>query len=340
MATALTEARAPGHHHGHGASGSVVGTRDHRPPSPYLAVRAVPLIGSLIFAVVVVNFTLWWDPVTNHVDAWWVPGDFWHTFFTTSAFVHGHWGAVYDAQTGLIAFPGVLVMLSPAVALAQALHLSIGVPYTAVSTPTAWLVVEPFDLLAGCTVLFAIDAVARRLEVSARRRSLLAAAEMIALWDLLAQNWHPEDALAVSFALWALLAAFDGRWSRSGWLLGVGVAFQPLVVLVLAAVLGLAPRRRTVGLLVRAGLPGAVLLAGPLIANPSATLRAVLDQPNHPLLDHPTPWMHFAPRLGDGVVAAGPTRLVAVAVAVVVSWMVCRRTRRLDRIVWIVAVCF
>ena len=222
----------------------------------------------------------------------------------------------------------MIVLLSPAVALAQALHLSIGMPYTAVSTPTAWLVLEPFDLLAGCIALFAVDAVARRLDVTGRRRSVLAVAEVIALWDLLAQNWHPEDAFAVSFVLWALLAAFDGRWRRSGWLLGVGVAFQPLAVLALPAVVALAPRKITVGLLVRVAVPGSVLLAGPLIANPSATLRAVLEQPNHPLLDHPTPWMRFAPHLGAGVVAAGPTRLVAVIVAAVVSWMVCRRTAR------------
>ncbi len=102
----------------------------------------------------------------------------------------------------------------------------------------------------------------------------------------------------------------------------------------------LAPRHRAVGLLVRAGVPGSLLLAGPLIANPSGTLRAVLEQPNHPLLDHPTPWMRFAPHLGAGVVAAGPARLVAVIVAAAVSWMVCRRTTRPALVVWIVALCF
>jgi len=215
-------------------------------------------------------------------------------------------------------------------------------PYTAVSTPTTWLVLEPFDLLAASIVLFSLDAVARRLEVPVHRRVVLMAAEVVALWDLLAMQWHPEDALAVALALWGILAAFDGRWRRCGWLLGMGIAFQPLAVLALAPVIALAPRRAVAGLLFRVGAPGALLLAGPLIANPKGTLRGVFANEGRliSVADHPTPWIHFAPHLGGGAIAAGPARLVAVIVACAVGWVVCRRTRRPEIVVWIVALCF
>jgi hypothetical protein len=311
-----------------------------RPFPAYLAERVVPVLGSAVFIVIAVSYGLWWDPVVHHVDAWWVPGDFWLNYFSTSALIHGHLGTVYAPPTGVVTFPGVLVLLAPAVALSQSLHLSIGMPFSAVSTPTSWLVLEPFDLLAASLALFSLDAVARRLEVPAHRRWILTAAEGVALWDLLVNQWHPEDAFAVALALWALLAAFDGRWRRAGWLLGIGIAFQPLVVLALAAVVAMAPRRNAVGLVARAGVPAVLLLAGPLIANPRVTLRAVIDQPSYPLLDHPTPWIHFAPHLGPGVVATGPARLAGVIIATAVSWAVCRRTRRAELVVWIVAVCF
>jgi hypothetical protein len=110
--------------------------------------------------------------------------------------------------------------LTPAVALGQSLHLLVGVPYTAVATPTMWLLLEPFDLLAGCLVLCSIDAVARGLGVSKSRRTFLVVAELITLWNPVVYQWHPEDAFAVAFGLWGLLAASDGRWKRAGWLMG------------------------------------------------------------------------------------------------------------------------
>ena len=39
---------------------------------------------------------------------------------------------------------------------------------------------------------------------------------------------HPEDAVAVGFALYALVFALDGRWTGAGWLFGAALATQPL----------------------------------------------------------------------------------------------------------------
>jgi hypothetical protein len=126
-------------------------------------MRVVPIFGSAAFVLTTLIFTMWWNDFRNHIDLWWVPGDFWTSYFSSSALIHGHLGSIYAQQDwgGVVTFPGLVVLLAPAVALGQSLHLLVGVPYTAVATPTIWLLLEPFDLLAGCLVLFSIDAVAR-----------------------------------------------------------------------------------------------------------------------------------------------------------------------------------
>jgi hypothetical protein len=227
--------------------------------------------------------------------------------------------------------------MAPEVALSQALHLQPGMPLTAVTTPLSWLVLGPVDLVAGCFVLFPLDALARSLGVPTRRRAVLALLEAAALWNPIVWNWHPEDPLAVAFGLYALLAAFSGRWRRCGWLLGAGVAFQPLVLVVLPAILALAPRGSRLALVVRSAVPATVLLAGPLAVDLGGTLHNIVGQPSSYILDHPTPWTRFAHHLGAGRVQAGPPRTVAVALAAVIGWSVCRRTSRTDLVIWVVA---
>jgi hypothetical protein len=289
---------------------------------------------------VAVTYALWWGPAIHHSGGWWIPSDIYISYFPTNALIHGHLASVYKPNSGLVTFPGILVLLAPAVALVNALHLSVGSSLAAVNAPGMWFALEPFNLLAGCAALFSVDALARRLNVPLLRRSVLMAVEIVILWNLLDNQWHPEDAVAVAMAIWGLLAAFDKRWPRCGWLLGVGMAFQPLIVLVVVAVVAVAPRRNALGLVIRAGLPGAALLAGPLLANPRATLHAIIVQPGYPGANHPTPWLHFAPHLADGAVSSGPARMVAVILASVVSWVVCRRTQRIETMAWIVALCF
>jgi hypothetical protein len=306
----------------------------------WFADRAVPLAGSAFFFVVVANYVLWWIPLTRHFNAWWVPGDFWPTYFATNAFVSGHWSSVYASHNGFLLFPGILVVLSPLVSLAQHLHMSIGLPYTAISNPTAWLVVMPADIAAGCVFLFAADALARYLCVPTGRRVILVVGEMIALWDVVVWLWHPEDVLAVAFTIWAILAAFDKRWSRCGWMLGLAIAFQPLSLLALAPILAMTPRASRFANLFRSIVPALILTVGPLLANPRATLRAIVDQPSSTILNHATPWVRFAPQLGHGVVAAGPVRLVALIAAFGVGWALCMRSPRPEVVFWVVAAAF
>ncbi|MDA8281462.1 MAG: hypothetical protein M0Z63_13805 [Actinomycetota bacterium] len=253
---------------------------------------------------------------------WRVPGDIWGTLRGAHVIAWGDIGGVYLAGTGLVSFPGTAVLLVPVALASSALGLTESFPYP-LPHPTAWLVLGPYDVMVASVALFAVDALARRLEVPAGRRAWLSVAGAIALFPVDGLWGHPEDAVAVGLLLYALLAGLDGRFVRAGWLAGAAVAVQPLVLLglpVLAAVVGW---RRLPGLVVRAALPAAALVAVCLVGAEHATVHALLDQPNFPRIDRVTPWTALAPRVGGRgrslAVAAGPGRLVALAGAVAVG---------------------
>jgi len=69
------------------------------------------------------------------------------------------------------------------------------------------------------------------------------------------------------------------------------------------------------------------LLAAAAAANWTATVHAITNQPNSPAVDHPTPWLSLYPRLADDQVAAGPARILAIAVACGCALVVARRWR-------------
>lgn len=253
---------------------------------------------------------------------WRVPGDIWGTLRGAHVVAWGDIGGVYRSGTGLVSFPGTAVLLVPVALVSSALGLTESFPYP-LPHPTAWLVLGPYEVMLASVALFAVDALARRLEVPAGRRAWLSVAGAIALFPVDGLWGHPEDAVAVGLLLYALLAGLDGRFVRAGWLAGAAVAVQPLVLLglpVLAAVVGW---RRLPGLVVRAALPAAALVAVCLVGAEHATVHALLDQPNFPRIDRVTPWTALAPRLGGRgrslAVAAGPGRLVALAGAVAVG---------------------
>src|SRR5215831_19950497 len=75
------------------------------------------------------------------------------------------------------------------------------------------------------------------------------------------------------------------------------------------------PLRRLPGFLARAAAPAAVALGAAAAANWNATYAAVTRQPNFPDINHPTPWAALSPHMGEGVIAAGPARIVAIVVA-------------------------
>ena len=164
------------------------------------------------------------------------------------------WGAlgnVYGAGTRLITFPGIPLLLSPLALITGALGMSESFPFV-LAHPSAWLVLGPYEILISSSALFACDALAERLGVPRGRRAALCLAEGAFLFNVSVCWGHPEDALALALALYALVFAFDGRWTGAGWLFGAAVATQPLVLLMLPVLLALAGRSRVTGLLARA----------------------------------------------------------------------------------------
>ena len=335
--------------------------------------RMGPISVSTVFVVLGLLYCFRWGSVVQHIPSLWLfPGDLWGTYVSASDAAHGHLGSIYGSGFALQGPPGILVVLAPLGALSGGLHtlfLQIlttnhqlpaypqvhvapalvggrpayltNVGYFVVH-PQWLLLVLPYALILSCIALFAFDALAERLQVSQPRRTVLCIAEAVLLWNMTVIWGHPEDAIAVALAVYAVVFILDGRFVGAGWLFGAAVAMQPLVLLMLPVLLAMAGRQRILGLVIRSALPSVVLTAPPLIANFHATYRALVDQPYLLILDHQTPWTALAPRLGGHgstlVVAGGPARLLAIVIAVGLGFWVARYWRERPELVAVACV--
>ncbi|MDQ2812477.1 MAG: hypothetical protein M3Z75_11560 [Actinomycetota bacterium] len=280
----------------------------------WLLRRLFPLLGAIGLIVLGMAGTIW-GPRYYGKTAWALPDDLWGTLIAAQRLLHLNLGALYTAPTQLVSLPGSAVIGIPVVALIDVAGLPLRAPGALGAFPGTWLIIGPYQVAISAVALFAADAIAERLGATRPKRFLLAAASATALWSVTIRWGHPEDAVATGLLLYAILALSEARTSRSGWLAGAAVAVQPLVLLALPVlVMSLGPGRR-LGLLARAAAPSVLLLAVAAIANWTATLHAVTSQPNSPVIDHPTPWIYLAPHLAGGQVAAGPARILAIAVA-------------------------
>ncbi len=314
-------------------------------PRPVVSVsrlhrRVGPLAVTVAFVVTGMAYSLFWAPVVRHVPYWIEPGDIWATFRGAHYVGWGDLGGIYGSGAGLVTFPGILLALAPVAMLSGGLGLSESFPKY-LTHPTAWLVLGPYEMILSALALFAGDAVAERLGVSPGRRVIVCVAGAALLWNVSVMWGHPEDAVAVGFALYALVFALDGRWTGAGWLFGAALAAQPLVLLMFPVVLALGGRRHAVGFTARSLLPGLALVLTPLLSQFHATTHALLDQPNYPGIDHATPWTALAPVLGGRghtlTVAAGPGRVVALILACGLGWWARRWRHEPQLIVWAVA---
>jgi hypothetical protein len=304
-------------------------------------------------------YSLAWEHVAHHAGGWSTPADLWATFRAAHLVGWGGEGLLYGSGTGLVTFPGIAVLLAPVAMLSGVLHLSESFPL-ALAHPTAWLLVGPVEMGLGAVLLFPLDGLAGRIGVPSRRRIALAWLEAALVWPVVVVWGHPEDPLALAFALYGLIAAFDGRWRRGAVLFAAAVAVQPLIVLLLPIVAAYVPPRRwpRAGAIVAA--PSALLLVAPLAHAWGATAHALLDQPNFPTIDHGTPWAALAPVLeraagagahvahgttavgtlgvhGALAVAAGPGRMIALAGWVLIGLIVARRRPSEPAVVWMAA---
>ncbi len=312
---------------------------------------ALPIAGSLLVLATGMAYFFWWGAVVGSPAVWVPPGDIWATIRSSDYVVWGYFGGIYSAGTKLVTFPGILLVLAPVSALSNALRLQEAFPFM-VPHPTAWLVIGPYVLLVGCLPLFAFDALGVRMGLSMARRALLMVGEVIVIWQVLVLWGHPEDTIAIGVACYALMATFDGRWVAAGWLFGIALAFQPLVLLIYPVALIALSRhpnvtvREWAGMFARSVVVPVALLAAPLISNWRASTRALVDQPNFPTVDHPTPWLVLAPHLsrarsssGLDEVSAGPPRAIAVITAIALAWRSRRWSVDLPTLTWLASAC-
>jgi hypothetical protein len=330
--------------------------------------RLVPIVGIVAVVAATMAYSLAWGPLVLHHAVWVVKADVWGTFRTSQFVAWGDIGSVYSSGGGLVSFPGISVALAPVALLVNHLGLSsafpVGTPH-----PTAWLVLGPYEAAIGSLVLIPLDSLAEELGVERRARLVSTICEAIVLWPVVAIWGHPEDPLAMAFAIWGLVAAMRGRWRAVGWLCGLALVMQPLVVLMFPIVFALAPRSERLKLALRSAVPSAGLLSAPLLQSWSQTTIALLKQPNYPAIDHATPWLSLAPVLSkarsvriphvhrtvlpDGAahfgvsytrfvygetVAAGPGRLVAIGLAMLLGLYVYRRRPSAETVVWLCCV--
>ena len=343
-----------------------------RPAVDRLTRRIWPLVASAVYVILGLLKIFRWGSVGWHIPSLWIsPNDLYESYVASSLAVHGHIGAIYQVNN-FAELPGILVALAPLAALSGAFHTPIFQVLTQdnripahslsavvhipnepflnaqqfhstagdfVSHPQWILVVAPYALALSCLALFALDALAERLQISPPRRILLCGVEAFVMWNMTVWWGHPEDAVAVGLAVYSLIFILDKRFTRAGWFFGAAVAFQPLVLLMLPVLMAIVGRRRMLVFATQSLLPAAVLLAAPLIANFRATTHSVVDQPNFPKLNHPTPWTALAPSLGGHgltmAVADGPGRLVALAIAIGIAiWAVPRWRTQPELLVW------
>jgi len=328
-------------------------------------IRVVPILLIVVVVVSTMAYSLLWGPLVLHRPDWIVKSDIWGTLRTSQFVAWGNIGGVYSSGGGLVSLPGISVALAPVALLVNHLGLLTSFPF-GIPHPTAWLVLGPYEAAIGALVLVPLDSLAEELGVGRRARLVSTICEAAVLWPVVAIWGHPEDPLAMAFAVWGLVAALRGRWRAVGWLWGLALVMQPLVVLMFPIVFAMAPRRQRLSLALRSALPSAVLVAIPLIQSWGPTTKALLKQPNFPAIDHATPWMSLAPVLSrshpvaaghvsestlpDGTrhftmsvvhsisgeaVAAGPGRLIAMGLAVLLGIYVFRHRPSREQVIWL-----
>jgi hypothetical protein len=308
-----------------------------------VGAHKAPLIVTAAVVVTGMLHSFFWETLTQHGlfrDYWWVPGDIWATYRTAHWIGWGAYGSLYSGTGAYLTTPGIALVLAPVAMFTHALGMSESFPYSLMH-PAAWLVLGPVEMLLGCSALFGLDALGRTLGVEGRSRWMLCAVEGVLLWQVTVLWGHPEDPVAIAFAAYAIVAALEGKRSRSAWLLGAGIAFQPLVVVVLPLIVGRSGMKKATAVVARAAGPSVAMLIVPFASNFHDTWVAVVEQPTELSFARVTAWTRFAPVIAKGTVSCGPTRVVAVAGACGVGFLVLRGRHRCSpaTMVWCAAVC-
>ena len=326
-----------------------------------MAAYATLIISGLVFMFA-------WDPVVRHSSGWFMPEDVWQIFRAAHFVGWGDVAGIYTPANGVVAFPGFPVLMAPIAMLAGTHHLTESYSPIFLAHPTAALLLQPFELLVSGTAIFASDALAQRLAIGRRRRIAVCFVAAAVVWPVAALWGHAEDALAMTFAIYALIAAVDRKWTKCGWMLGCGIAIQPLVLLIVPVVIASTPAGKRLIMAFRSVALSAGLLVIAFLGDAADTYRAVVQQPALPSINHATPWLALSPVLSavrarsgavastafrgnhfvvttthgsihsSTVVTGGLGRSLYLVFAVIVGLYVWRRPQPPQRLLWLVTV--
>jgi hypothetical protein len=343
----------------------------------HLGRRTGPCIASVVYVALGLAYVFRWGSVVRHIPSLWIsPVDLSDIFRASSAIAHGHFGAIYQAKSTVLSFPGILFLLAPVGAFSGHFHTvfaEITRNHHLVTQPTyvlshtsqilntgtitsgagqaneyavqpQWFVfLAPYVIVLSCVALFACDALGEQLQVPRSRRALLNLVEAVMLWPVIVIWGHPEDAVAVGLAVYALVCATDKRFTWAGWLFGGALAVQPLVVVMFPLLLVMGGKGRAARLVVQGLLPAAAVTIGPLASDLHDTVHNVVTQPAFPDINgtHQTPWTFLAPKLGgegvDTTVGGGPLRALTLALAVGMVWWARRWRSKPEMLAWAAA---
>ena len=312
----------PDAHHA-GPDGSV-SEPHHRTPGPRqrvlaaLARRRAALAMLAVMFALGMAYTFGWNPIVHHSPSWTDANDEWGIFLGAHLVGWGYLGGIYNTGTGIVTFPGIAVILAPAAILSDWLHLTSSIGQFDLPRPTSLLLIEPLELLLAGSVIVAADALADGLGAPRGRRYGLVAVVGVLAFPVATVWGHAEDALALTFALYAMVAVLRANWRSAGWLFGCAIVVQPLVALTFPLFLATSPRGAKLLFVARSAVLSAFLVGVAWLGNPSGAYRALVQQPTPPSMNHPTPWIALAPKVaGTTVSGIGTAARVAAGTGVV-----------------------
>jgi hypothetical protein len=186
--------------------------------------------------------------------------------------------------------------------------------------PTLWIAFTGwFVLMAGVVAWLRACGRGRR---GWEPVTLIVLACLPPLWVTVSFYFHPQDLVALGFALAAMACAVRGRWAGAGVLIALAVLSQQYALLVAAPLLVLAPNRRRARF-IGAALAGAALVLAPFLAAGStgALRAAALGSGDNPSVGGTMMW--FVTHHGPSMVLL--SRILPITVALVAAAYVSRR---------------